>query len=500
MDAFVWNERYLTGIDSIDQQHRGLVRILNRVGTLAEDERLPAQSALDEVFQDLIGYAHRHFSTEERLMNQGGCDARHVSSHRQEHAVFLKQVQAMSVAGGADTHAALRALLTFLASWLAYHILGADHSMARQMAAIRAGRSPEEAFAEESATADRASEALLAALGNLVGLVASRNMALGEAQEMLRRANLQLEAKVEARTHELERANGELTAMVERLETTQDQLLQSEKLAGIGLLAAGVAHEINNPVGFVNSNLGTLKRYVDSLLRLIEAYEASEPALPAAARARLAAIRQEADLEFLRTDVRALVDESREGLDRVTRIVQDLKEFSRVDKGEWALADLNKGMESTLNVVWNELKYKADVVREYGTLPPLMCLPAQLNQVFLNLLVNAAHAIEGRGVITVRSGCTEDSVWMEVGDTGCGMSTEVQRRVFDPFFTTKPVGKGTGLGMSLAYGIVQKHNGRIELDSAPGEGSVFRLWLPRAQPAGAAAAGPAGAAGAAALP
>jgi len=481
-DAFVWNDRFLTGIEIVDRQHRGLVDILNRVGALAEGETRPDPGLLAEIFGRLVAYAHEHFSDEERIMEHTGCDSRHVSRHRQEHAVFLNQVQAMSGAAGADSQTGLTALLKFLASWLAYHILGADQSMARQIAAIRAGRSAAEAFeAESGSPVDRASGALLEALGNMVGVVASRNMALGEAQEQLRRANQDLEAKVEARTGELAQANAELTALVQRLETTQNQLLQSEKLAAIGLLAAGVAHEINNPVGFVNSNLGTLRGYVESLLGLIDGYEAAETILPGETRARLAGLKERADLEYLRSDIVALVDESREGLERVTRIVQDLKEFSRADTGVWELADLNKGIESTLNVVWNELKYKAEVVKEYGELPSIMCLPTQLNQVFMNLLVNAAQAIQDKGVITIRSGSEEDGVWVEVRDTGCGMPEEVQRRVFEPFFTTKPVGKGTGLGLSLAYGIVQKHNGRIDLESAPGQGTTFRVWLPREQ-------------------
>ena len=186
------------------------------------------------------------------------------------------------------------------------------------------------------------------------------------------------------------------------------------------------------------------------------------------------------DIDFLEEDIPALVSETREGLDRVKKIVQDLKDFSRVDASDdWEHANLVKGLESTLNIVQNEIKYKATVVKELQPLPDVPCLPTQLNQVFMNLLVNAAQAIADKGTITLRSGCDESKVWIEVGDDGCGMSTAVQSRIFEPFFTTKPVGKGTGLGLSVSYSIVRKHRGTIELDSAPGRGTTFRVVLPR---------------------
>jgi two-component system, NtrC family, sensor kinase len=262
------------------------------------------------------------------------------------------------------------------------------------------------------------------------------------------------------------------------LEEAQNQLLQSEKMASIGQLAAGVAHEINNPVGFVNSNLNSLKHYVEDLLRLVSTYEAHEATLDAGVRDLLAQTKQEVDLEYVREDVPVLLRESADGLTRVKRIVQDLKDFSRVDNADWQEADLNAGLDSTLNVVYNEVKYKAEVRKNYGRLPAVRCLAAQLNQVFMNLIVNAAHAIEGHGVITLSTGQCGQWVWVEVSDTGCGMPPEVQRRIFEPFFTTKPVGKGTGLGLSLSFSIVQKHQGMIKVRSEPGQGTTFRVWIP----------------------
>jgi signal transduction histidine kinase len=281
------------------------------------------------------------------------------------------------------------------------------------------------------------------------------------------------------------RENHALAELNRQLRQTQDQLMQSERLASIGHLAAGVAHEINNPVGYVFSNFGTLERYLGDLFRMLHAYEQAEPLLAATpAAAALAALRSEVELDYLKEDVPALMAESREGISRVRKIVQDLKDFSHVDtRREWEWADLHRGLDSTLNIVANEIKYKAEVVRQYGSLPEVQCLASELNQVFMNLLVNAAQAMnKERGTITVRTGTEGEHVWVEVEDDGCGIPEELQCRVFDPFFTTKPVGKGTGLGLSLSYGIAQKHHGRLSLRSHPGQGSCFRMTIPIRSP------------------
>ncbi len=324
------------------------------------------------------------------------------------------------------------------------------------------------------------------------------------AEEELKRSQSDLELLVERRTEqlalakaaleedvvqrqrsedELRRRNGELTELNARLRETQDQLAQSERLASIGQLAAGVAHEINNPIGYVLSNLGTLEGYLNDLFEVLAAFSAAVAALPAGHPAAQTAqdVCRRKDLAYLKEDVPSLLAESKEGIDRVRKIVADLKDFSRVDTTqEWQFANLHQGLESTLNIVGNEIKYKADVVREYGPLPEVECLPSQLNQVFMNLLVNSAHAIDGpRGRITVRTGADDgDAVWVEFSDTGCGIAEENLGRIFDPFFTTKPVGKGTGLGLSLSYGIVQKHRGSIEVRSRVGVGTTFRVVLP----------------------
>lgn len=266
--------------------------------------------------------------------------------------------------------------------------------------------------------------------------------------------------------------------LIGKLAQAQTQLLQSEKLAAIGQLAAGVAHEINNPVGYVSSNLGTLKRYLDDLLDAIAGYEAHEQDMPEKCRAALAGLKQRVDLAFLREDATALIDESTKGLQRVTAIVQDLMEFSHLDETRKQLANLERGLDSTVNVVWNQIKDKAEVVKEYGGIPEVECIAPQINHVFMNLLVNAAQAIEGHGTITLRTTQSDDRVHIDIADTGCGIRPEHLKRIFDPFFTTRPVGKGTGLGLSLAYGIVQKHGGTIEVNSEPGVGTTFRITLP----------------------
>ena len=310
---------------------------------------------------------------------------------------------------------------------------------------------------------------------NLGDLVERRTAQLAEMNEQLQE-DIRQRHLAEA---ELRRSNLELTALNQRLSHAQQQLVQADKLASIGQLAAGVAHEINNPIGYIFSNFTTLQGYFEQLLAMLDAYAGAEGRM--ADPAPLRAMREEIDLEFLREDIPALMAESREGIVRVRHIVQDLKDFSRAEGNQdWVWANLQQGIDSTLNIVGNEVKYRADVIKQYGDIPDIQCLPVQINQVVMNLVVNAAHAQgTGRGRITVATGREgEEMVWIEIADTGCGIPADVLPRIFDPFFTTKEVGKGTGLGLSLSYGIVQRHSGRIDVTSTPGEGSRFRVVLP----------------------
>jgi two-component system NtrC family sensor kinase len=304
----------------------------------------------------------------------------------------------------------------------------------------------------------------------------------------LQQAKARMEREIEE--HKLTQAalegeKEEQKALIRQLEDAHGQLLQSEKLASIGQLAAGVAHEINNPICFVNSNLGTLKDYAAKLLEVLAVYESCDARLQSDPEmaARLHQARRAADIDFLREDMAPLIEESLEGTERVRVIVQDLRDFSRAGESVREWTNLHGCIDSTLNVVRNEIKYKADVVRDYGELPLVECLPSQLNQVFMNLLVNAAQAIATHGTITIRTYVDGDTVRVAISDTGAGIAPEIRARIFDPFFTTKPVGKGTGLGLSLCYGIVERHAGRIEVDSEPGSGSTFTVVLPVSRPA-----------------
>lgn len=694
METFAWSDRFLTGEGVVDSEHRELVRIINWVGSLHAQD---AQSAdIEKVLEELVQYAVVHFSHEEALMAQAGCDPRHFELHMRIHRDFAQQITNMRQvkAGSSDTEFLLR----FLTNWLAYHILGTDQAMARQVLNIRNGMTPAEAYETELAkVTDPATASLLDALNSLYRVIAGRNQALVDlnlkledrvsertrelseancellseqsklkeamanlertqqqlveserksasleaqrvmqqllsqivdgdpvptlvinanhivthwnkacasvtgvpasemlrtnrqwapfypaerpiladlivsgalqdgleshykgkyrpssliegafeaedfyphfgssgrwlyftaaplkdtagriigaietlqdvterhkAEEELRNYQAQLEDLVEKRTSQLQEANHrlaqdnaereraeqelrrryvELTELNIQLSDTREQLVQSEKLASIGQLAAGVAHEINNPIGYVYSNIGSLEKYIDDLFRLLNAYQAAEAVIPQPQAGELAGLRKKVDFAFLQEDIPILMGESKEGISRVKKIVQDLKDFSRVDSTqEWQWANLHQGLDSTINIAANEIKYKADVVKEYGNLPEVECMPSQLNQVFMNLLVNAAHAMgPERGRITVRTGVGGDKVWIEVADTGCGIPEDIRQKIFDPFFTTKPVGKGTGLGLSLSYGIIQNHHGKIELESVVGRGSTFRITLP----------------------
>jgi two-component system NtrC family sensor kinase len=278
----------------------------------------------------------------------------------------------------------------------------------------------------------------------------------------------------------LKQTDEEQKLLIEKLQQAQAQLLQSEKMASIGQLAAGVAHEINNPVGFVNSNMGSLRGYVETLFNVIDGYDQAlaRTGNGTDVAAAVAQLKKQADLEYLKEDVTALVKESMDGLKRVKDIVQSLKDFSHVGETDWQEADLHQGLDSTLNIANNEFKYKATIEKQYGKLPLVKCMISQLNQVFMNLIVNASHAIKESGVITIRTGVDNDWVWIEVSDTGVGIAPEHLQRIFEPFFTTKPVGQGTGLGLSLSYNIVKKHGGRIDVESEIGKGTRFTVRLP----------------------
>ena len=275
----------------------------------------------------------------------------------------------------------------------------------------------------------------------------------------------------------------ERTKAEEAMREMQSQLMQQDKLATIGQLAAGVAHEINNPMGFVGSNMTTLAKYIEKYNSYIAAVEqelcsSSSGVLPE----QIQKIRNKLKLDYIIRDISGLVDENNEGIDRVRRIVQDLRTFSRADSSAVDSADLNSCIDSTINIVINEIKYAAELKREYGDLPMVPCNSQQINQVFMNLLMNASHAIQAKGEeigeIVIRTWSDQDNAFISVSDTGCGIEPDNWRKIFDAFYTTKEIGKGTGLGLSISSGIIRKHGGEIRLSSEVGVGSTFTVRLP----------------------
>lgn len=367
---------------------------------------------------------------------------------------------------------------SLLLAWIVAHVFLGRHVLSRLdgiSQRLRQGRIDEKQPVTQEHQADEIGEMARAVEQFLKDRqqLEKRTAELSTIKEQLAAQNTQLQQEAVIRSQ----AEQELRDLVNKLGEAQSQLLQSEKMASVGVLAAGIAHEINNPIGFVNSNLGTLQHYAQDMLKLLAAYEQAEGALGDTLQ-EVNRLKEKIDVQYLREDIGNLLTESLDGLQRVTQIVQDLKDFSHVNESGRQYANLEKGLDSTLNVVWNELKYKAEVIKEYGNIPQIECFPSQLNQVFMNLLINAAHAIDERGRIVLRTGLDGENVWVEVEDTGKGIAPEHLGRIFEPFFTTKPVGKGTGLGLSLSYGIVQKHSGRIEVKSEVGKGSVFRVVLP----------------------
>ena len=294
----------------------------------------------------------------------------------------------------------------------------------------------------------------------------------------------------------LKTANKKLADMNENLKTKVEQqaalIVQSEKMASVGILAAGVAHEINNPLAFVNSNLSTIKSYFERIVTLYEKMDAATSFLHTLADPKaeelleeIAEFKEANKIESLFEDLGCIADESIEGIDRIKVIVRDLKNFSRLEKEQFQKTDINKIIEAALHMVWNEFKYKVEIKKRLGHIPRVRGFPQKISQVVMNLLINAGQAIEKKGTITletklVQSGRRQSDKFVEINisDTGCGISKEDISRIYDPFFTTKPVGKGTGLGLSIVYEIIKSHNGKISVHSRPGEGTRFCIHLP----------------------
>jgi signal transduction histidine kinase len=312
-------------------------------------------------------------------------------------------------------------------------------------------------------------------------------IALKENERIIREQNVILEAKVEERTHELSEANHELNTTLDDLKQTQSQLVESEKMASLGQLTAGIAHEINNPINFVTSNVNPLKRDVEMVLdALAKIEEISVSDVPAAEKQKqIQDYKEELDFDYLTLEIKHLIKGINEGANRTAEIVKGLKIFSRLDEDDLKKADINEGLESTMVIANNLLNNKIQVITEYDPeLPLIECFAGKLNQVFLNIVSNAVYAIQKQfgenpgGELLIKTSHDADNIYVTIKDNGTGMDESTQKKIFEPFFTTKEVGEGTGLGMSITYNTIKKHNGQIIVNSILGEGTEFILQIP----------------------
>lgn len=304
-----------------------------------------------------------------------------------------------------------------------------------------------------------------------------------DAEKELKELNLSLEVRVKDRTRALQHKNRELLEANREIKEAQKRLLQSEKMASLGVMAAGVAHEINNPVGYVTSNFGTLQEYIGTYNSLLELYKrfAHSDDLDERKQLLLEITKIEArdDLDFIHSDMPVLLNETTRGLERVRNIVKGLREFSHADpRQSMMMCDLNDVIHSTLSIARTQFKHRCEVVLELADLPSVLCDKGKMGQVLLNLMVNASQAIVGEGVITIKSRLVEGAVEIDVIDSGVGMDEVTQGKIFDPFYTTKPVGEGTGLGLAICFNILQEHGGTISVASHVGQGSTFTIKLP----------------------
>lgn len=282
----------------------------------------------------------------------------------------------------------------------------------------------------------------------------------------------ELDTKVKERTNELEKTN-------EELKNTQAMMVHSEKMRSLGQLVSGITHEINNPVNFIHGNLVHLRNYTNALLEVITLYEDCESELSEEKKLKLKDLKESIELNFIIEDLPQLIKSCQEGTERTKNIILDLKNFSRLDEQIINNIDLKKEIDTTLNILQNKVKNGVEIIKEYDSeIVSIEGYGGQLNQVFMNILDNACYALKGKGTIYIRLQKKDKDVIIEFEDNGCGMSKEQAAKIFDPFFTTKPVGEGTGLGMSISYKVIQKHNGTISVESTEGKGTIFRIQLP----------------------
>lgn len=310
------------------------------------------------------------------------------------------------------------------------------------------------------------------------------NLDYKAAYERQTKAREMAEEQLENRSRELYDLNQNLMSALNKLKDQKTQLVHNEKLAGIGQLAAGIAHEINNPSAYVKSNVNSLKRYIESLGSAFQEFESilttcvGDGKCDTSLLEERNAIYKRHDIEFVLGDLDDTINDTMEGLDRIEDIVTSLKDFSRPDQIEPVHFNINDCIENTIKVAWNQIKYKCKLQKNLSPVPDLRGQPGSMGQVFLNLLINASHAIEDFGDIVIDTAVKDNNIEISIQDTGCGIDPGDTLKIFDPFFTTKPDGKGTGLGLSISNTIVKKHGGRMAVESQPGEGTCFKIFLP----------------------
>ncbi|MGH9341291.1 MAG: ATP-binding protein [Acidobacteriota bacterium] len=314
-------------------------------------------------------------------------------------------------------------------------------------------------------------------IGELANTFNSMAQSLEERSNALIDLNRRLEEKVSERTRELEQTNREVENAYRELKETQVQLIQSEKMASLGQLVAGIAHEIKNPLNFIYGNTDFLRKYVQNLRRLIQLYESDEFNTPEG-RKSLESLKHSVNYSFMLEDLDTLIENFEEGAQRIHSIISDLKTFSRMDTDQFREVDIHEPIDLALNLLHNEYRDRIRIHKEYGEVPKVQCHPGKMSQVFMNLLSNACQAIQDEGDIWIRTASSNGRVTVDVEDSGAGIKGEHLGKIFEPFFTTKPVGKGTGLGLSISYGIVQQHKGTIEVQSRKSQGTRFRVHLP----------------------